>query len=290
MRAYSSNGEVRAFALNSKNLVEEASRIHSLSPIASIALGRALSASLLVSETLKDEETLTLRFEGDGPLGEIIAIANGKHTVKGYVKNGSYMPSDEPISVGKAIGKGTLNIIRDMRLKEPYVSSTPLYNGEIGEDLTHYFAVSEQTPTALGLSVILDQDAKIQSSGGFFVQLMPNASEKTITMLEKNIKTLGSIGEKLKEGKSLEDIIDLLFTGLEPVFMTDPIEVRYGCSCSKEHFEKILIALGRKELREMMLDDKPIEVKCEFCGKSYSWSKEEIGEIYYSLLPSKGKA
>ncbi len=290
LRAYSGNGEVRAFLLSSLNLVKEASRIHSLSPLASIALGRALSASLLISETLKDEETLTLRFEGDGPLGEVISIVDAKHEVKGCVKNGSYMPLTGPLSVGAAIGKGTLTIIRDMHLKEPYISSTPLYNGEIAEDLTHYFATSEQTPTALGLSVNLDKEGKIVSAGGFFVQLLPNASEKTISALEKNIKTLGSIGEKLENGKSLEEIADILFLGLEPVFMSEPVEVTYGCSCSKERFEKVLIALGRKELREMMLEDKPVEIKCEFCEKKYSWSKEEIANIYYSLFPSKGKA
>ncbi len=290
VRAYSSNGEVRAFALNSLNLVKEAASIHSLNPIATIALGRALSASLLISETLKDEETLTLRFEGDGEMKEVIAIVDAKHECKGYVRNGSFAINENTCSVGKALGKGTLTIIRDMHMKEPYISSVPLYNGEIAEDLTHYFANSEQTATVLGLSVNLDKDANIKAAGGFFVQLMPNASENTISLLERNIKNIGSVGARLEEGKSVEDIIDMLFLGLEPVFMTEPVEVSYHCSCSKEHFDKVLIALGRKELREMMNDDKPVEIKCEFCGKTYSWSKEEVASLYYSLFPSNGKA
>lgn len=292
LRGYSANGEVRFFAISCPTLVEEARLIHHLYPVATVSLGRALSAALLVSETLKGEETLTLRFKGEGPLKEVMAVVDAKGGAKGYVQvpDGAYIDENGHYDVGKSLGKGELTVIRDMHLKEPYISSIPLYNGEIGEDLTHYFAESEQTPTSISLGVKLNEDGSVKASGGFFVQLLPGAKEETIAKLERNIAAIGSVTALLEAGKSPEDIIDALAVGFEPVFTFEPRKVFYSCNCSKERYEKILLTLGRKELRDILKEGKPIECKCEFCGKTYTYSLSEIENLYYSLFTTKGKA
>ncbi len=286
IRAYTGNGEVRAFAITSKNLVEEARALHNSSPIATAALGRTLSAALMLAETLKGKETLTLEFKGDGPLGEIIAISDADHHVRGYVrgKDVIMMPNKEGhLNVGGALGKGTLTIIRDMYLKEPYISTVPLHSGEIADDLSHYFLESEQTATAIALGVLMNRDNTVKEAGGFFVQLLPNASEKTISTLETNIKKITAVTDLLKEGKSPEEILDIVLKGLEPIFIIETSDVSYKCTCNKERFERVLLTLGRKELLEMIKEDKPIETTCEFCNRTYSFSVEELKSLYLSL-------
>lgn len=293
VRAYTGNGEVRGFAITSKHLVEEARKIHNTSPIATAALGRAMSAALMLSETLKGQETLTLQFKGDGPLKEVIAISDANACVKGYVqgKDVIMMPNaNGHLNVGGALGKGTLTVIRDMHLKEPYISTIPLHSGEIADDLTYYFAKSEQTPTSIALGVLMNKDATVREAGGFFVQLLPNATESTISTLETNISKIHAVTDLLKEGKTPEEILDFVFTGLEPILISEEKEVHYHCSCSKERFEKVLITLGRKELRDMISEGKTIETECDFCGKKYAFSVHELQKIYDSLMTGKNKA
>ena len=290
VRAYTGNGEVRAFAINSKHLVEEARKIHNTSPIATAALGRTMSAALMLGETLKDKETLTLLFKGDGPLKEVVAISDANACVKGYVqgKGVVMMPNASGhLNVGGALGKGTLTVIRDMHLKKPYISTIPLHSGEIADDLTYYFATSEQTPTSIALGVLMNKDATVREAGGFFVQLLPSATEKTISILESNISKIHAVTDLLKEGKTPEEILDVVLTGLEPILITEEKEVHYRCSCNRERFEKVLIALGRKELRDMILEGKPIETECDFCGKKYMFSISELQELYDSLMQQK---
>lgn len=290
VRAYTANGEVRAFATTTKVLVEEARKMHNTSPIATAALGRAMSAALMLAETLKGDETLTLHFKGDGPLGEIIAISDSSCHVKGYAKGKDVilMPNKEGhLNVGGALGKGMVTVIRDMHLKEPYISTVPLYNGEIADDLTHYFYESEQTATAIGLGVLMNRNNTVREAGGFIVQLMPSAKEETISILENNLKGIHAVTDFLKEGKKPEDILDILLKGLEPILITETKEVSYRCNCSKERFERVLITLGRKELYSLIKEGKPIETTCEFCNKTYSFSLQELESLYSSLNKAK---
>lgn len=287
VRGYTGNGEVRAFAITTRNLVEEARVMHNSSPIATAALGRAMSAALMLSETLKDQETLTLQFKGDGPMGEVIAISDAQGGVRGYVqgKDVVMMPNASGhLNVGGALGKGTLTVIRDMHLKEPYISSIPLHSGEIAEDLTYYFATSEQTPTSIALGVLMNKDNTVREAGGFFVQLMPNASELTISTLESNLKGVHAVTDLLKEGKTPEEILDFVLKGLEPILITEEKEVHYHCNCSKERFERVLLTLGRKELKEMIEEGKPIVTECQFCDKTYTFTLDELKALYDSLM------
>lgn len=292
VRGFTGNGEVRAFTITSKRLVEEARIMHNSSPIATAALGRAMSAALMLAETLKDKETLTLQFKGDGPMGEVIAISDAQGGVRGYVqgKDVIMMPNASGhLNVGGALGKGTLTVIRDMHLKEPYISSIPLHSGEIADDLTYYFASSEQTPTSIALGVLMNKDNTVREAGGFFIQLMPNASEATISTLENNLKGIHAVTDLLKEGKSPEEILDVVLKGLEPILISEEKEVHYRCNCSKERFERVLLTLGRKELKEMTEENKPITTECQFCNKTYTFSVEELKNLYDSLMNKKEK-
>ncbi len=292
VRGYTMNGEVRAFAITTRNLVEEARKMHNTSPIATAALGRSMSAALMLSETLKGEETLTLRFQGDGLLKEVIAISDANASVRGYVakKDVILMPNASGhLNVGGALGKGTLTIIRDMHLKEPYISTIPLHSGEIADDLTYYFAESEQTPTSIALGVLMNKDNTVKEAGGFFVQLLPNASEETISILERNISKIHAVTDLLKEKKTPEDILDIVLEGLGTILINETKEVHYKCNCSKERFEKVLLTLGRKELRDMISEGKPIETECEFCDKKYVFSVDELKNLLEASMRKEKK-
>lgn len=282
--ARSKNDELRAIAITSKNLVEEKRQLQNLSPISTAAIGRLMSASLMMGDWLKNEkDVLTLEIAGDGPLSRLTAIANNAGEVRGYVSNPNViLPPNASghLNVGGAIGKGHLVVIRDLGLRTPYVSQIDLQTGEIAEDLTYYFAQSEQTPSAVGLGVHFNKEKVIvDHAGGFIVQLMPNASEETISTLEENIKKIPSVTAMLKDNNDVpEKILEILLDGFDPIFEKTK-DVCWKCNCSKERGVKVLASLPKKDLEEIISKEDVVTLHCDFCGKEYSYGKDTIDEI-----------
>jgi len=282
IRATSKNKQIRAFACTTKETVEFSRQAHNTSPVITAGLGRLLSAGLMMGAMLKGEkDLLTLRVEGNGPAKGMIVTANSKGNVKGYAMEPQIMlppNASGKLDVGGAIGSGTLQVIKDMGLKEPYVGKTELVSGEIAEDLTYYFANSEQVPSAIGLGVLMNRDNTVKQAGGFIIQLMPDAEEETIEILEKNITTIQSVTNMLDEGKSPEELLETVFgeLGLD---VLDKEEVSYQCDCSRKRVEKALVSIGAKELKEMISEEKEIEVNCHFCNKNYTFSVVELKEM-----------
>ncbi len=282
IRATSKNKQIRAFACTTKETVEVSREAHNTSPVMTAALGRLLSAGLMMGAMLKGEnDILTLRVEGNGPAKGMLVTANSKGNVKGYAMEPQIiLPPNEDgkLDVGGAIGSGNLQVIKDMGLKEPYTGKTELISGEIAEDLTYYFANSEQVPSAVGLGVLMNRENTVKQAGGFIVQLMPHAEEETIQILENNILKIQSVTQMLDAGKTPEEILEMVLgeLGLD---VLDKSEVSYQCDCSKKRVEKALISVGEKDLQEMIADGKEIEVNCHFCNKNYMFSIEELKEM-----------
>lgn len=287
IRATAKDAPLRAFAVTTKEMVEEAKNTHNLTPLTSAALGRVLTATTLMGEMLKNpEDKLTLQFKGDGPAGNIIATGNAKGEVKGYINNPSVilpLNGAGKLDVGAAIGHGTLMVIMDMGLKEPYTGKVSLVNGEVAEDLTHYFTVSEQTPSAISLGVLVDRDRSIKASGGFIVQVLPDCPEEAIERLENNIKALPPITDLLAEGKRPQDIIKMIFKDFT-VEISKEKSVSYLCDCNRTRLEKALISIGKEELWDMIEKEGKAELHCHFCNSNYHFSKEEL-----SLLLEEAK-
>jgi len=290
-RAVSRDGSARILVLNSKNMVEEARKIHGLTPTTTALLGRSLTACSLMSCLLKDKDnSLTMQITGDGPAERVVCVGDYCGNVKGYVAEPmTELPLNKfgKIDVGGAIGhNGTLCVIKDMGLKEPYIGMSSLVSGEIAEDVTEYFAQSEQTPTVCALGVLIDRDRTVLASGGFLVQLLPGADEQIIDILEKNILPLASVTSHLSEGASNTDIIDRVFAGIEyDVF--DELPVRYKCECSYEKYEKAMLSLGKSELTEMYNENKTQTAKCYFCNNEYNFTHEKLGEMIKNLAEDK---
>ena len=287
LRGTSKNHGIRIFAADTTCMVEEARRLHNTSPVASAALGRALTASSIMGIMMKgDNDKLTLSINGKGPLGTIVCVADSKGTVKGYVSNPLVdIPSraDGKLDVGSAVGiNGLVTIIKDMGMKEPYTGQYPLVNGEIAEDLTAYYAYSEQQPSAIALGVLVDVDYSIKAAGGFIVQLMPEAEEKDIDILEKNLSQITSVSHLIDEGKIPEDLINLVLKDLEPM-VYEKIPVSYKCDCSRERIEKALISIGKKDLDEIIKEDKLAEISCHFCNTVYHFNEAELIDLRKSL-------
>jgi molecular chaperone Hsp33 len=287
LRGTSKNHGIRIFAADTTSMVEEARRLHNTSPVASAALGRALTASSIMGIMMKgDNDKLTLSINGKGPLGTIVCVADSKGTVKGYVSNPLVdIPSraDGKLDVGSAVGiKGLVTIIKDMGMKEPYTGQYPLVNGEIAEDLTAYYAYSEQQPSAIALGVLVDVDYSIKAAGGFIVQLMPEAEEKDIDILEKNLSQITSVSHLIDDGKTPEDLINLVLKDLEPMIY-EKIPVSYKCDCSRERIEKALISIGKKDLDEIIKEDKLAEISCHFCNTVYHFNESELIDLRKSL-------
>ena len=287
LRGTSKNHGIRIFAADTTSMVEEARRLHNTSPVASAALGRALTASSIMGIMMKgDNDKLTLSINGKGPLGTIVCVADSKGTVKGYVSNPLVdIPSraDGKLDVGSAVGiNGLVTIIKDMGMKEPYTGQYPLVNGEIAEDLTAYYAYSEQQPSAIALGVLVDVDYSIKAAGGFIVQLMPEAEEKDIDILEKNLSQITSVSHLIDEGKTPEDVINLVLKDLEPMIY-EKIPVSYKCDCSRERIEKALISIGKKDLDEIIKEDKLAEISCHFCNTVYHFNEAELIDLRKSL-------
>ena len=283
IRATAANAQIRAFAVTSRDLVEYAREAHDLSPIASAALGRTMSAALMMADMLKGpQDLLTIKIDADGPIGGILVTADNQGGVKGYVENPNVdLPSVRAghLNVGGAVGHGTLTVIRDLGLKDPYVGQTAIQTGEIAEDITYYFAVSEQIPSSVGLGVLVNrQEKKILQAGGFIVQLMPFAEEETISRLEKNLQGIDSVTKMLSAGDTPEQMLEKVLAGLDPV-VTQKDPVRFHCNCGREKYERALVLLGRDEVQKIVDDGEPVEIKCQFCGKKYSFSPEELRAV-----------
>ena len=279
VRAIAANAQIRAFACNTREMAEDARRAHNTSPVVTAALGRLLSAGAMMGSMLKgDKDLLTLQVKGDGPMRGLTVTADAKGCVKGYpIVPDVIVPANSlgKLDVGGAIGKGTLSVIKDMGLKEPYVGQTQLQTGEIAEDLTYYFAASEQVPSAVGLGVLMNKDNTVRQAGGFIIQLMPFAEEGVIARLEENLAKVASVTALLEEGNSPAGMLQILLNGMAPE-ITDTSEVFFRCNCSKERIERVLISLGKEELSDMIQEGEPIEVNCQFCNKSYSFTVDEL--------------
>ena len=282
IRATAADGQIRAFAATTKEMVETAKNAHNTSPIATAALGRLMTAAAMMGSDLKGEgELLTLRIEGDGPIGGLLVTADGKGDVKGYAFNPDVMlpPNAQgKLDVGGSLGLGVLSVIKDIGLKEPYVGQTQLITGEIAEDLTYYFATSEQVPSSVALGVLMNKDNTVRQAGGFIIQLLPGASDEIIDRLEAKLSGISSITSLLDAGKTPEEILtDILGEfGLE---ILKKLPVQFHCDCERSRVEKAIISIGRKEIQDMIDEEKEIEVNCQFCNKHYKFSVDELGEM-----------
>ena len=282
VRATAADSQIRAFAATTKETVELARQYHNTSPVATAALGRLLTAGAMMGAMMKGEkDLLTLQVKGNGPLGGITVTADSAANVKGYVNNPEVLihaNEKGKLDVGGAVGAGILNVIRDMGLKEPYVGQCELQTGEIGDDLTYYFATSEQVPSSVGVGVLMDKGNTVRQAGGFIIQLMPFAEEEVIEKLEKNLAQVSGVTKLLDEGKTPEQILEVLLGDMD-LEIQDTIPTQYYCNCSKERVEKAIVSIGRKEINDMIQDGKPIEVKCHFCNTAYEFSIEDLKQI-----------
>ena len=272
---------MRAFAATTKNLVEAARVHHNTSPVATAALGRTLTAGAIMGSMMKnDTDMLTLQIRGDGPIEGITVTADSHANVKGYVGNPDVMlpPKNGKLDVGGAVGIGLLQVIKDMGLKEPYVGQTILVSSEIAEDLTYYFASSEQVPSSVGLGVLMNKDTTVRCAGGFIIQLMPFATEETISQLEENLKDVTSVTDFLDKGYTPEQMLEKLIGHLD-LEITDTIPTQFYCNCSKERVEQAVASIGRKDIQEMIDEGKDIEVKCHFCNTAYNYTVEDLKNI-----------
>ena len=282
VRATAANSQIRAFAAVTTDMVETARQNHNTSPVATAALGRLLTGGAMMGAMMKGEkDLLTLQVKGDGPIGGITVTADSQGHVKGYVENPDVLlPANAlgKLDVGGAVGNGMLRVIKDMGLKEPYVGQVALETGELGDDLTYYFATSEQVPSSVGLGVLMEKDNTVKQAGGFIIQLMPFTDEKVIEALEKKISEVQSVTSMLNLGMTPEDILNELLGEFHPE-ISEKLPAEFHCDCSKKRVEKVLISLGKKELTSIINDGKPVELKCHFCNSGYTFTTEELKEI-----------
>lgn len=282
VRATAAQAQIRAFACTSRGVVEAARQAHNTSPVVTAALGRLLSAGAMMGRMMKGEgDLLTLQVKGDGPAEEITITADSLGNVKGYAGVADVvLPANEQgkLDVAGALGHGILKVIKDMGLKEPYIGQTMLQTGEIAEDLTYYFATSEQTPSAVGLGVLMERNNTVKQAGGFIVQLMPFAEEEVIEQLEENLKNVTSVTAMLDEGKTPEEMLGVILEGLDCEIL-ESVPTAFRCNCGKGKIEKVLISLGREEIQDMIEDGQEIEVNCHFCGQKYKFSVDELKKL-----------
>lgn len=282
-RAISADGSAFAAVLDAKDIVSEIEKIHRTSAVVTAGLGRLTIAASLMGYMLKGEEnSITLRIDADGPTGQLVAVADCMGNVKSCVNNPvAELPlnSKGKLDVSAAVGKnGTLSVVKDLGLREPYVGVIPLVSGEIAEDIASYYATSEQIPTVCGLGVLVDTDLTVKSAGGFLVQLLPFADEKCIDTIEKNISQMRPVSALLAEGVTPEEIAGMLLAELEPNEL-DTASPVYKCDCSRRRTEEILLSIGQKELKAIAAEGKNTEVSCHFCGKSYVFSPADVSRL-----------
>lgn len=283
VRATAGNAQIRAFAATTRDLADYGRKAHGLSPIATAALGRLMTGTVMMGQMIdNDSDMITVKMDGDGPLKGVLATADNKGNVKGYVINPYVImePNAEGhLNVGGGIGQGTMTVIRDMGLKEPYVGQVPLYSGEVAEDFTYYFTKSEQTPSSVGLGVLVEREnLSVVAAGGFIIQLMPFADEQTITHLEFNLGKFSSVTDILKAGKTPEDMLRIVLDGFDIEF-TDTVDLNFYCNCDKDRVERALMLIGEKEIQDMIDEGKEVELKCQFCNKAYKFSVDELKAI-----------
>lgn len=282
VRATAANAQIRAFAITSRETVEHARSAHNLSPVVTAALGRLMTGGVMMGSMLKGEQDLlTLQINGSGPVHGLTVTADSQGCVKGYADNPQAMmpPSSAgKLDVGGVIGIGVLTVMKDMGLKEPYSSTIELKTGEIGDDLTYYFAASEQIPSSVALGVLMEKDNTVKQAGGFIIQLMPFTEEKVIDHLEQKLRTIPPVTTMLAQGDTPEQILETVLGDLGVEF-TDTIPVRFHCNCSKERVEKVIVSLGEKELQELIDEGKDVELNCHFCNTDYVFTVEELKKI-----------
>lgn len=280
IRGIALDGKVRAFAVRTTRLVEELRRRHDTYPTATAAFGRTLTAGAMMGAMLKGEEKLTIQVKGDGPIGPIVVDANAKGEVRGYVKNPHvHLPSNSlgKLDVRGAVGTtGFINVTKDLGLKEPYRGSVPLISGELGEDFTYYFAVSEQTPSAVGLGVLVDVDNSVIVAGGFIIQLLPGLSDQEIDAIEQAVGQLPPVTTLLDEGLELEEMLLRLVPDFK---VLEEMDIVFSCSCSRERVESTLISLGKNELTELRDEGKDAEVVCDFCNEVYNFTPQDLENL-----------
>lgn len=283
-RGNSMDGSIRVFAAVTTDLVNEAQRIHHTYPVATAALGRTLTIAAIMGAGMKNEsDTATIQFKGDGPLGSIVAVTDSKSLVRGYVANPFVdlpLNAQGKLDVGRGVGHGVLNVIQDLGLKEPYIGQVPIVSGEIAEDMTYYFAVSEQIPTAIGLGVLVDTDNTAVCAGGFMIQLMPEAAPETAARIEEHLKTMEPVTALLQKGMHAEELLFHVTEGFDMLMENQTVTPAYRCKCSRERMERALISIGKKELEEMIEEQGQAELTCQFCDKKYQFNKEELLALY----------
>lgn len=283
IRGTAGEGTIRALAAVTTDIAAEAQKIHSLSPLATAALGRTLTAAAMMASLLEgSRDTLTIQIKGEGPLGGIIAVSDSRSNVRGYVYNPDVdLPLNEAgkFDVSGAIGEnGYLNVIRDMGLKEPYIGYVNLISGEIADDIAYYYVISEQIPSIVALGVLIDKDGSVLNSGGYIIQLMPGADEGIIDMLEQKVITMPRITQLLLEGKTPEEVLELIL-GDWSLKISEKTTTNYVCNCSRDRMERNLITLGREEIRDLIAEQRGAELVCHFCNKKYVFSEEELANL-----------
>ena len=281
IRATAAGAQIRAFAAVTTNRVEEARQRHNTSPVATAALGRLMTGAVMMGSMMKNpEDILTVQIKCSGPIGGLTVTADSQGGVKGYAYNPDVMlpPKNGKLDVGGALGQGVLTVIRDMGMKEPYSGQTILQTGEIAEDLTYYFATSEQIPSSVGLGVLMEGDNTVRCAGGFIVQVMPFVEDKVLDKLEENIGKIRPVTAMLDNGHTPEEMLREVLEGLD-VEITDTLPAGFTCNCSKQRIEKAIISIGKKEIQSLIDEGKDIEVKCHFCNTAYSYSVDELKEL-----------
>lgn len=282
VRGTAADSQVRVFAATTRNMVEFARNTHNTSPVATAALGRLMTAGAMMGAMMKGEkDILTLQIKAGGPLNGITVTADSRANVKGYVGNPNVVipaNSKGKLDVASAVGVGILNVIKDIGMKEPYVGQTALMTSEIAEDLTYYFATSEQIPSSVGLGVLMNRDNTVRQAGGFIIQLMPYATEEVISKLEEKLANVTSVTSMLDAGLMPEDILKEIFGDISFEIM-DKIPAKFACNCSKERVTKALLSVGKKELESMIEDNEPIQMNCHFCNTDYVFEVEELKSL-----------
>lgn len=271
---------IRAYAVDTTEIVQRAYEIHKTTSLASAALGRTLTAASMMGAMLKaEQDSITVQIRGNGPLGAIICVSDSSGNVRGYIQNPSAKlplnPKNGKINVGAGIGKGSLTVIKDLGLKEPYVGQISLVSGEIAEDITSYFANSEQVPTICALGVLVNADNTIAASGGYIIQLLPFTEDEIIDRLEENIKNIPSVTQMLSEGDTPSEMLRIVLKGFEVEILQER-RVEYRCYCSRERVERALISMGQKELKDLIDEQGSAEITCQFCDIKYQFSKEQL--------------
>ncbi|MGN7403169.1 Hsp33 family molecular chaperone HslO [Cytobacillus praedii] len=282
IKALAYNGQVRAYAVRTTETVGEAQRRHQTWPTASAALGRSMSAGVMMGAMLKGEENITIKIDGGGPLGPILVVSNSKGEVRGYVTNPQThfdLNEQGKLDVRRAVGTtGTLTVVKDIGMRENFTGQVPIVSGELGEDFTYYFVTSEQTPSSVGVGVLVNPDNTILATGGFILQLMPGTDEETITDIENRLKQIPPVSKLIQQGLSPEELLSELL-GKENVKVLEKLPVSFTCTCSKERFSDAIISLGKEEIQDMIETDGKAEAQCHFCNEVYHYSKEELEEL-----------